>query len=113
MAKPQDVIGVPVIFNDRATIPVIGDFRYAKQNMMIFSDWNAREDGTGPVAWAREYWKTLEPATRGVYINEMDAADGAAVVNANFLQNYPRLAGLKRRYDPANLFRMNANITPT
>ncbi|MEA5048407.1 MAG: phage major capsid protein [Eubacteriales bacterium] len=32
MAKPQDVIGVPVIFNDRATIPVIGDFRYAKQN---------------------------------------------------------------------------------
>lgn len=32
MAKPQEVIGVPVIFNDRATIPVIGDFRYAKQN---------------------------------------------------------------------------------
>ena len=32
MAKPRDVIGVPVIFNDRATIPVIGDFRYAKQN---------------------------------------------------------------------------------
>ena len=88
-------------------------FRYAMQNMMIFSDWNAREDGTGPVAWAREYWKTLEPATRGVYINEMDAADGAAAVNANFLQNYPRLASLKRRYDPANLFRMNANITPT
>lgn len=31
-AKPQDVIGVPVIFNDRATIPIIGDFSYAKQN---------------------------------------------------------------------------------
>jgi HK97 family phage major capsid protein len=31
-AKPQDVIGVPVIFNDKATIPIIGDFRYAKQN---------------------------------------------------------------------------------
>jgi HK97 family phage major capsid protein len=31
-AKPQDVIGVPVIFNDRASIPIIGDFSYAKQN---------------------------------------------------------------------------------
>ncbi|MCU0758067.1 MAG: FAD-binding oxidoreductase [Steroidobacteraceae bacterium] len=88
-------------------------FRYARQNMMVFSDWKAREDGTGPIAWVREYWKTLEPATRGVYINEMDASDGAAVVNANFLGNYPRLAALKRRYDPANLFRLNANITPS
>lgn len=31
-AKPQDVLGVPVIFNDRAVIPVVGDFRFAKQN---------------------------------------------------------------------------------
>jgi len=31
-AKPQDVLGVPVIFNDRADIPIIGDFSYAKQN---------------------------------------------------------------------------------
>lgn len=87
-------------------------FRYATLNMMVFSDWPARQDSTGPVAWAREYWKTLEPATRGVYINEMDESYGAAALNANFLGNYPRLAALKRRYDPANLFRLNANITP-
>ena len=31
-AKPQDVLGVPVIFKDRATIPIVGDFSYAKQN---------------------------------------------------------------------------------
>jgi HK97 family phage major capsid protein len=30
--KPEDIIGIPVIFNDRAVIPVVGDFRYAKQN---------------------------------------------------------------------------------
>ncbi|HMM30673.1 MAG TPA: hypothetical protein PKB13_02730, partial [Clostridia bacterium] len=30
--KPEDVIGVPVKFNDRAVIPVVGDFRFAKQN---------------------------------------------------------------------------------
>jgi hypothetical protein len=31
-AKPEEVIGVPVIFNDKATIPIVGDFSYAKQN---------------------------------------------------------------------------------
>ncbi len=31
-AKPEEVLGVPVIFNDKATIPIVGDFRYSKQN---------------------------------------------------------------------------------
>lgn len=33
--KPEDVIGYPVIFNDRAVVPVIGDFRYARMNYDI------------------------------------------------------------------------------
>jgi hypothetical protein len=31
-AKPEEVLGVPVIFNDKADIPIVGDFSYAKQN---------------------------------------------------------------------------------
>ncbi len=31
-AKPEEVIGVPVKFNDKAVIPIVGDFRFAKQN---------------------------------------------------------------------------------
>ncbi len=30
--KPEDIIGVPVEFNDKAVIPIVGDFKYAKQN---------------------------------------------------------------------------------
>lgn len=30
--KPEDVIGIPVIFNDKAVMPIVGDFRYARQN---------------------------------------------------------------------------------
>lgn len=30
--KPEDVIGIPCVFNDRATIPIVGDFRYSKWN---------------------------------------------------------------------------------
>lgn len=33
--KPEDIIGIPVVFNDRATKPVVGDFRYSKQNYDI------------------------------------------------------------------------------
>ncbi len=87
-------------------------YRYAQQNLMVFASWDARESSTGPIAWAREFWKTLEPATRGWYIVEVEGNESADALNANYLGNYPRLAQVKRQYDPTNLFRLNANITP-
>jgi hypothetical protein len=72
-----------------------------------------RHRDRGRHAAAREYWKTLEPATRGFYINEVGGDEGAARLDANCLGNHPRLAQVKRRYDPTNLFRLNANVTPT
>jgi hypothetical protein len=60
----------------------------------------------------REYWATLEPYTDGFYAN--DVADQAETqIHANYRQNYPRLVAVKNRYDPTNLFRLNANIVPT
>lgn len=42
--KPEDVIGYPVVFNDRAIVPVIGDFRYARQNYDIGTTYETDKD---------------------------------------------------------------------
>lgn len=42
--KPEDVLGIPCVFNDRATIPVVGDFRYSKQNYDIGTVFDTDKD---------------------------------------------------------------------
>ena len=34
-------------------------------------------------------------------------------INANYRGNYPRLVALKKKFDPTNLFRLNANVEPS
>jgi FAD/FMN-containing dehydrogenase len=37
----------------------------------------------------------------------------AATIRENYRQNHDRLVQVKNRYDPTNLFRLNANIAPS
>lgn len=61
--------------------------------------------------WVRKVWTQVEPLTHGQYVN-LAATDRDTRVHAAYGDNYPRLAALKKRYDPNNLFRLNANIKP-
>ncbi|MGO4326176.1 FAD-binding oxidoreductase [Cupriavidus sp. 2TAF22] len=64
------------------------------------------------VQWARDYWLALHPhSAGGGYINMM-MDEGNDNVKAAYRDNYVRLAEIKRKYDPANLFRVNQNIRP-
>jgi FAD/FMN-containing dehydrogenase len=51
-------------------------------------------------------------ATGGVYVNFMPQDESQRVQRGADGANYDRLAKLKARYDPTNLFRMNKNIAP-
>ena len=62
--------------------------------------------------WAVDYWDATHPySAGGAYVNFM-MDEGDARVRATYGENYPRLAAAKGSYDPANVFRVNQNITP-
>ena len=63
--------------------------------------------------WARAYWEAVHPFNlEGAYVNFMMDDEGDARVQATYGDNYERLAEIKGKYDPQNLFRVNQNITP-
>jgi FAD/FMN-containing dehydrogenase len=66
------------------------------------------------IAWGREVWDAMaKHSTGGVYLNFPGLGEEKeALVRAGYGENYDRLAALKAKHDPANLFRMNMNITP-
>jgi FAD/FMN-containing dehydrogenase len=63
--------------------------------------------------WCKDYFDALHPySAGGAYINFM-MDEGQERVQSSFRDNYARLALIKRKYDPTNLFRVNQNIRPT
>ncbi|MBN9020176.1 MAG: FAD-binding oxidoreductase [Rhizobiales bacterium] len=63
--------------------------------------------------WGRGYWDAVHRYNAGgAYVNFMMDDEGDARVRASYGDNYARLAAVKKRYDPGNLFRVNQNIKP-
>ena len=58
-----------------------------------------------------DWWSAFEPLTGGYYNNLREESPRRTA--ANFGSAYPRLVQLKKKHDPGNLFRLNANIDPT
>ncbi|HZE65248.1 MAG TPA: FAD-binding oxidoreductase [Sporichthyaceae bacterium] len=64
--------------------------------------------------WVRATWERLDPLSRGIgtYINSLADEPDADTLRATFGAKYERLRRIKTTYDPDNVFRRNANITP-
>jgi FAD/FMN-containing dehydrogenase len=87
-------------------------YRDARFACTIAGMWPDPADNDRNTAWVRDYWEAIHPHSElGGYVNFM-AGDDQRRIRDNYRGNYDRLAEVKRRYDPENLFRMNQNIEP-
>ena len=84
--------------------------RKAIGNLMVMGSWRDPAETERKRGDIRAAFDGFERFTAGYYVNLNDA--DKSTVSPNYGGNYPRLAALKKKYDPANLFRLNSNITP-
>ena len=83
-------------------------------NMLAAVGWrHGIDDPAEHIAWVKQYWSSLERFTYGFYVNDLELDMTAAAIQANYRQNHDRLVAVKNKYDPKNLFRLNANVQPT
>jgi len=80
--------------------------------LAIWSGWSSPDGVDEKVAQMRAAWKELEPLTQGLYTNYVGSDTATAAYRENFGTNFERLVAVKAKYDPMNLFRLNANVPP-
>jgi FAD/FMN-containing dehydrogenase len=81
--------------------------------MNVHTRWHDASDDERCIAWARALYDAAGAfATGGVYVNFMPADEAQRVKSGAYGANYERLAKIKAKYDPKNLFRMNQNVMP-
>jgi hypothetical protein len=90
--------------------------RSADYNFSLMTLWTDPAEDALHMRWGREYWQAMQPfSAGGVYVNYLGATEeeGVERVKAAYgPAKYDRLAAMKKKYDPTNLFRLNHNIQP-
>jgi FAD/FMN-containing dehydrogenase len=78
---------------------------------LIDAEWRTPEARVRAVRWVTETSTALRPWARRAYVNYLPPS-APERIRSIYGVNYPRLARIKARYDPENLFRENQNILP-
>ena len=87
--------------------------RKAVASMFAIVEWTPGTVDPEPhIDWIRGYGDSFLPFTDGWYVNDFHDVEDKRMV-ANFQSNAERIVKVKNKYDPTNLFRLNANIKPT
>jgi FAD/FMN-containing dehydrogenase len=87
--------------------------RHAGFYWIVEPVWDDPTDDARCISWGRETAARLSSLSMsGNYVNEQSDFGGDTTLKAYGEQKYRRLAALKARFDPENLFRLNQNIPP-
>ncbi|MFC4358946.1 FAD-binding oxidoreductase [Halobium salinum] len=85
--------------------------RDAEFVMNVHTRWEDPTMDDACVAWAREFFDHMAGfATGGAYVNFI--SEGTGEEARAYGGNYERLAEVKAKYDPENVFRANQNVKP-
>ena len=81
-------------------------------HLEILAFWDVAAESASNLDWMNGFFASMQRFNAGaVYVNSLDEGEGHRVREA-YGANYPRLVGLKAKFDPSNFFRCNQNILP-
>jgi FAD/FMN-containing dehydrogenase len=102
----------------RGAIAAVGDHetafghRDALVEFVAVAAWTDPAQDQARISAARRYGAVVEPFASGVYVNDLTDEGQAGIRRAYGPGTLARLAALKDRYDPGNVFHLNHNIRP-
>jgi FAD/FMN-containing dehydrogenase len=114
-AAPMAVAQLRVLGGAMARVPA-EDTAYAHRGRRIMvalgAVYERAEESPAQEAWVTGFADALRQGDAGVYVNFLGDEGEGRVREAYPGSTWDRLADVKRRYDPTNLFRLNQNIPP-
>jgi hypothetical protein len=89
-------------------------FAHRKSRIMVnlAALYQRPEDAPEHQAWVMRFASAISQSDSGVYVNFLGDEGEARIRAAYPGSTWDRLAAIKARYDPTNLFRLNQNIPP-
>jgi FAD/FMN-containing dehydrogenase len=82
-------------------------------NFVVTSAWSNPQESEQNISWTRGLFAALRPyLAQGAYVNYLGGDEGLEGLEAAYGRKLARLAEIKGKFDPANLFRLNQNIAP-
>ncbi len=113
-APPQFRVMI-VSFHRAVTRIRSGDMAFALRergyDVEVWGYWSAPGEKANAVRWVNALRDNLHPFSHGLYVNGLSGTSGE-LVRAAYGSNYARLVEIKKKYDPANVLRLNPNIKP-
>ena len=86
--------------------------RHGEYDLGILTQWANPAESTRHIEWTRDFADAMAPFRSGDYLLNFLGDETEDTIKASFGSNYARLVEVKRKYDPANFFRVNQNVKP-
>jgi FAD/FMN-containing dehydrogenase len=87
--------------------------RHAVVDFIASATWTEPADDERHISAARDVWQAVSAhGSSGVYVNNLGSEGEDRIRAAYGASKYERLAEIKARYDPDNVFHLNQNIRP-